>query len=892
MSTNQTWTRAIDVADAASNETPVTFMQTSVEDAEVQAHTRSVRVENSMVSGWVPAFRVFGVTRESLSVCAHVHGFLPYLWCATPEHAMLLASERQLTQFTKVLNSIVSEKAEKAVVRVESLARRSVMHHSRDASGVAHLKITLQRASHIAKCRRALLCVENFKSLGLTLPFDLYEADVDCTLRYMVDTGTVGCAWATAPAKAYVLRTAETRETRCAIELDVDHTKLIAHDASVPPYDGIAPLRVLSFDIECCAKEEHFPHPDVDPVIQIASVLAEVPERHEMRRVYTLGSCANIPGATVVACDTETALLRAWSVDVIAADPDMIVGYNVQNFDIDYLLKRAANLRVDDFALFGRVRRKRVESKEATFSSKAMGTRKNMRATVDGRIVLDVMQIVQTEHKLSSYTLNHVSERFLMERKEDVHHSMIAKLHRGDRTTRQRLAVYCLKDALLPVRLLRKLMIIFNLTEMARVTGVPLSYLLHRGQSIKVFSQLLRRANVAGMLLPTHERSAEGEGGDGGVAYEGATVLDAKAGFYEVPIATLDFASLYPSIMRAHNLCYTTLVPRGREHEYAPDELTVTPTGDRFVRSHVHRGLLPAILDDLLTARKRARALIKTTEDPTMRGVLEGRQLALKLSANSVYGFTGATVGKLPCLPISASTTAFGREMIDETRRFVLQEYTVANGYSHDADVVYGDTDSVMVRFGCADVTEAMRLGALAADRVTTLFPKPVQLEFEKVYHPYLLMGKKRYAGLMWTCADRHDKLDTKGIETVRRDNCALVRRTISEVLRRVLLKRDVQGSVRYVQERVRDLLAGRVDISELVITKGLTRDVSDYATRSAHVELAVKKRKRDAATAPRVGDRVPYVILRGHKADKTYELAEDPNDLRAARERMDTVEW
>ncbi|KAK3263135.1 DNA polymerase delta catalytic subunit [Cymbomonas tetramitiformis] len=324
-----------------------------------------------------------------------------------------------------------------------------------------------------------------------------------------------------------------------------------------------------------------------------------------------------------------------------------------------------------------------------------------MRAVIDGRVVLDVMQSIQTDHKLSSYTLNYVSERFLGERKEDVHHSMIAKLHRGDRNTRQRLAAYCLKDAQLP--------------------------------------------------------------------------------------------------------------------------------------------------------------------------------LALKLSANSVYGFTGATVGKLPCLAISASTTAFGRRMIDETRSFVLREYTVANGYPHDADVVYGDTDSVMVRFGCADVAEAMRLGALAADRVTTLFPAPVQLEFEKVYHPYLLMGKKRYAGLLWTRADSPDKLDTKGIETVRRDNCAFARNTIAGVLRRVLVLRDVPGSVEYVKGRIEELLTGRVDISELVITKGLTREVSEYATRAAHVELAAKRRRRHAATAPRVGDRVPYVILRGHKTSKTYELAEDP---------------
>lgn len=147
-----------------------------------------------------------------------------------------------------------------------------------------------------------------------------------------------------------------------------------------------------------------------------------------------------------------------------------------------------------------------------------------------------------------------------------------------------------------------------------------------------------------------------------------------------------------------------------------------------------------------------------------------------QISANSVYGFTGATVGKLPCLAISSSVTAFGRQMIEFTSREVEAEYSVKNGYDHDAKVIYGDTDSVMVRFGCPDLPTAMRLGtcmslailmigAEAADLVSAKFVKPIKLEFEKVYFPYLLISKKRYAGLYWTKPDKYDKMDTKGIE-------------------------------------------------------------------------------------------------------------------------------
>ena len=149
------------------------------------------------------------------------------------------------------------------------------------------------------------------------------------------------------------------------------------------------------------------------------------------------------------------------------------------------------------------------------------------------------------------------------------------------------------------------------------------------------------------------------------------------------------------------------------------------------MKSDRRKGLLPTVLEGLIAARKRAKADLKKETDPFKRAVLDGRQLALKvssvslvrfytsrfpplqISANSVYGFTGATIGKLPCLAISSSVTAYGRQMIEQTKQVVESEYTVANGREHDAKVIYGDTDSVMVRFGCSDLRTVMALGEL-----------------------------------------------------------------------------------------------------------------------------------------------------------------------------------
>ena len=110
------------------------------------------------------------------------------------------------------------------------------------------------------------------------------------------------------------------------------------------------------------------------------------------------------------------------------------------------------------------------------------------------------------------------------------------------------------------------------------------------------------------------------------------------------------------------------------------------------------------------------------------------------MSANSVYGFTGAVVGHLPCLPIASSVTSYGRYLLEKTKEFVEEKYTIANGYEHNAVVVYGDTDSVMVKFGTKSVEETFPLALEAADKCSEIFPHPILLEFEKVYFPYLLM--------------------------------------------------------------------------------------------------------------------------------------------------------
>ncbi|KAF7973956.1 hypothetical protein HWV62_13918 [Athelia sp. TMB] len=803
--------------------------------------------------------RMFGVTQEGHSVLAHITDFLPYFYVAMPRGF----TSEDLTPFMDWINNQVEQRP---VRNAEIVKKRSLWGYRGD-DWVAFVKLTISEPKSLPKRGE---CGYQGLFSGDMVP--TFESNIAYTLRFMIDTKVVGMNWIEVPAGKYTILTDKGKRSGCQIELSMRWDAFVSH-APEGAWSHVAPLRVLSFDIECAGRKGIFPEAQVDPVIQIANMVTRQGEAKPfVRNIFTLNSCAHIVGSQVKPFDDEGEMLEAWRDFVNEVDPDVVIGYNTSNFDFPYLMDRAKHLGAKKFPYLGRLNNAKTVTKDTHFSSKAYGNRDSKETVLDGRLQLDILQLMQREYKLRSYTLNAVCAQFLGEQKEDVHHSAITELQNGGPESRRRLAVYCLKDAYLPQRLMDKLMCFVNYIEMSRVTGVPFNYLLSRGQSIKVLSQLFRKANEEGYIIP----ALKGEGTD--EQYEGATVIEPMKGYYDVPIATLDFSSLYPSIMMAHNLCYTTLLDKptidrlGLEKDR---DYIQTPNNDFFATATKRKGLLPTVLEDLISARKRAKADLKKETDPFKRAVLDGRQLALKISANSVYGFTGATIGKLPCLAISSSVTSYGRQMIEKTKQEVEAEYSIDNGHEHNAIVIYGDTDSVMVKFGPTDLTKVMAMGSEAADFVSAKFTKPIKLEFEKVYYPYLLISKKRYAGLYWTRPEKYDKMDSKGIETVRRDNCRLVSTVIETCLHKMLIDRDVKGAEDYTKQTISELLQNKVDMSQLVITKALSK--TDYAGKQAHVELAERMKIRDAGSAPALGDRVAYVIIKGIKGAAAYEKSEDP---------------
>lgn len=829
---------------------------------------QSIEAEEGTLHGGQATVKLFGVTENGNSVMLHVKDFKHYLYVAAPSSF----SREDCTPFRAFLETNIAQ--HQPAIHSVQMTLRENMYGFQNNTQNPFIKITVTDPKHINKVRATIESGKaNWKGMWKNDGSGIMTFDnIQYVLRFMVDCHIQGMSWVEAPPATYSLIPPSQKQSNCQIEAEISYRDLVAHKP-VGDWSKMAPLRILSFDIECAGRKGIFPEANVDPVIQIANVVTRYGDKKPfVRNVFCLDKTSSIVATQILEFGQEEKMLSSWRDFLIEVDPDIIIGYNIANFDFPYLLERAKHLKVNDFDLWTRLPSVKSVAKDSNFSSKQMGNRDTKATNTNGRLQLDLLQLIQRDHQLRSYTLNSVCSHFLGEQKEDVHHTMITELFNGTPESRRRLALYCLKDAYLPQRLMDKLSCLENYTEMARVTGVPFNYLLSRGQQIKFVSQMFRKALEQKLVIPNLRVEGSEE------QYEGATVIEPTRGYYDAPIATLDFASLYPSIMQAHNLCYTTLVSQKAIDAFGlkkDEDYTVTPTGDMFVTVKRRKGLLAQILEELLAARKQAKRELAVETDPFKKAVLNGRQLALKISANSVYGLTGATNGKFPCLQIASSTTSYGRQMIEKTKQEVEAKYRIANGYSHDAQVIYGDTDSVMVKFGTKDLAEAMKLGEEAAQYVSSKFIKPIKLEFEKVYFPYLLINKKRYAGLYWTKPEKYDKMDTKGIETVRRDNCLLVQTVIEKVLRMILIDQDVPGAQDYVKETIADLLQNKVDMSKLVITKALTKD--DYTAKQAHVELALRMKKRDAGSAPGLGDRVAYVMVKGATGSKNFERSEDP---------------
>ena len=733
------------------------------------------------------------------------------------------------------------------------------------------VRVTFKTHKALRSCAWA---IENSKHSELA-GCKVYESNIDPVLRFMHVSGISSTGWIDPQICE------PDMESTCEVNLwapDWHHVKPLARD-------DIAPLRIMSFDIECYSSTGAFPDPrnPRDVVFQIGmTTKAFGQDGFVDRKCLCL---KKTEGADMESFETERDLLEAFQRHLIKVDPDIITGWNIFGFDLEFLITRAT-VYAGLAPVWGRVKGAVAELVEKNLSSSALGNNQLKMVPMKGRYVFDLFQDVKREHKLESYSLNNVSKHFLKDQKNDMPvKEIFSRYAEGDAARLGEVAEYCIKDTELPHALMEKLCQIQNLMEMAKACWVPLAFLSERGQQIKVFSQMAYKARQLNFIIPTFKYGSGGGGDDG---YEGATVLDAQTGAYYGPITALDFASLYPSIMCAHNLCYSTLVMNPKYDNL--EGVTYEQFGPHRFAQGVE-SLLPTILTDLKAFRKKAKKLMAQNEGTPMEAVYNGQQLAYKISMNSIYGFTGASKGILPLVAIASTVTMRGRQMIEETKNYVETNF-------QGAKVRYGDTDSVMVEFdvqgrkGQEAIDYSWQQGELAAEQCTKLFKAPNDLELEKVYCPYFLYSKKRYAAKMYEGKSNKDgtpvlkedgtrvvgfkKIDVKGLQVVRRDSCPFVRETLKKLLEMVLESSDPVPVVEAAREAGRTLMNGKVPIEKLLMSKQLA---ADYKVKMAHVEVRDKIRARAPGSEPQQGDRVSFVIVKGD--GRMYEKAEDPTWVR-----------
>ena len=524
--------------------------------------------------------------------------------------------------------------------------------------------------------------------------------------------------------------------------------------------------------------------------------------------------------------------------------------------------------------------------------------------------------------------------------KDDVTPQDIFRLTHEGPAERAIIAKYCIQDCNLVHHLLRKIDVITGYVEMSKLCSVPLSFLVLRGQGIKLTSYVAKKCREKNTLLPVIEKNMD----DGG--YEGAIVLQPKCGLYlDNPVACVDFGSLYPSSMISENISHDSKVwtreynlnnvlinetgYKNEEGEYIYDNLPgykyvdITYDTYKYVRARPtaaaqkvkcgykmcrfaqpkdgQRAVMPAILEELLAARKATRKQAEKETDEFMQNVLDKRQLSIKVTANSLYGQCGARTSTFYEKDVAASTTATGRKLLTYAKRVIETAYknTVVTVECYEAkqlrvkaEYIYGDTDSVFFTFNCETlggqkiigqtaleitIELAQQAGALA----TKFLKQPHDLEYEKTFLPFCLLSKKRYVGMLYEFSPHKCYRKSMGIVLKRRDNAPVVKDIYGGIIDILMKDKNVEQAKEFLMEYLDKLVSEQVPIEKLIITKSL-RSGYKNPNQIAHKVLADRMGKRDPGNKPGPGDRIPfaYINVKNTKALQGEKI-ENPSYIR-----------
>ena len=483
--------------------------------------------------------------------------------------------------------------------------------------------------------------------------------------------------------------------TRNSIEYDVSPENIHQlYDQELYP---LPIFKSLSFDFEAYSDVySRIPQATniLNPVFQIGMVLTD--SEGEKKLLYTLSRnktirLRNVTSTDVRCFQNEKDLLFAFCDLIRKFDPIIIMGYNIFAFDIPFLHEKCKIYDID-ISKCGMLKNHISEYREIKWSSAAFQCQEFHFYDFDGRISVDMLPIIKKGYKFQNYRLETVSTNIL---KNDTKDPMNARgifesyrkgfLEGNDTNLLMRCGKYCIQDAKLVIRLFDDTQTLISLLEMAKLCNTQLMDLYTKGEQLKVFSQLYKKCFQEQRMVDSfdnihHDLKSKLEFKN----YTGAFVFPPIPGKYSWVIP-FDFTSLYPTTIIANNICYSTFVLDDR----IPNKhchVISWKDGDTFYKFRFKKepiGVIPALLNTLLEQRNATKKQLKKA-DGFVKDILDKRQLAYKISANSCYGMMGVQHGFLPFLPGAMATTAMGRQYITKASDYVSKTFK--------GKIVYGDS--------------------------------------------------------------------------------------------------------------------------------------------------------------------------------------------------------
>ena len=781
-----------------------------------------------------PKVRIFGRADNGKTVCVYYSDFYPYFYILPKDNKDEKVIEFLKNNYKNLIKNI--EYIEKYLpIGYEEKKRRLI-------------KVTLYIPSKVASLREELR-----KNRFVE---ETFEADILFKYRFMADLNLL--ALHTYEAFGHFTTTNSV------------NTNLIIEAEKFKEVDVEVPLKYLSIDIEIASKEG-VPDSKKHEIIMIGLSFSP---KYKGRKNLVLLTKPIRRNKEIICFRNEKEMLENLIKIINGFDPDFITGYNINNFDLPYIIDRMRINKI--FPAFGRAKDKGANSRQ-------FGAKKKNK--IPGRIVVDVYEILKEfaskgSLRLKRYGLGDVAKVLIGETKVDVSHSEIYKLWNGSEKDLERLVEYTRKDAELVLKILLEKNLLDKFFELSRVSGLLLQDILDMGEAARIENLLLREFNKRDFVIPnkpTNEEYKKREAEREVKALKGALVLEPKTGFHK-NIIYLDFKAMYPSILISYNICPTTYLPNGSK-KIKDKDIIVTPYGSKFVSKKIREGIFPQILSKLIEERDKVKKQMKACKDEWKKKMLDTKQWGLKYMTNAFYGYTGYTRARFYILNIANAITSCGREIIKKTKETVEK----TKKYS----VVYGDTDSVMVKVDCKDMEEAFKKGKEIEKFVNEAMKGIVRIKIEGIFKSLLILSKKRYAGLAVEKEDSgyKEQMVMKGIETVRRDWCELTSKVLYDVLNIVLKEQKPAKAFGYVKEILRKLEKNEIPIEDLVITKSISKPIKEYKGVQPHIELVKRMRKRDV-NAPGVGDRVGYVIIAGPQL--VSQRAEDPEYVKKHNLKID----